>query len=108
MFEELQLCSWAVAHHLSATFAEERARYLTYFAERGDSLLTLTAKANKLIHVARQLSLCPDVGAAVKRLSADQGRRDRSVTWTEARSALGSDEVLDRYASVVPLSGLVA
>lgn len=82
MFEELHLCSWAVARHLSAPFAEERARYLTYCAERGDSLLTLTAKANKLIHVARQLSLCRDVGAAVKRLSADHCRRDRSVTWT--------------------------
>lgn len=83
MFEELHLCSWAVARHLSAPFAEERARYVTYCAERGDSLLTLSDKANKLIHVARQLSLCPNVGVAVRRLSAvDQGRGDRDLAWT--------------------------
>lgn len=82
MFEELHLCPWAVARHLDAPFADERARYLTYCAERGDSLLTLAAKASMLIHVARRLSLCPDVGVAVKRLSAvGQGRGDRGAAW---------------------------
>jgi hypothetical protein len=54
MFEELHLCPWAVARHLDAPFADERARYLTYCAERGDSLLTLAIKASMLIHVARR------------------------------------------------------
>lgn len=84
MFEELHLCSWAVARHLNAPLADERARYLKYCAERGDSQLTLATKANMLIHVARQLSLCPDVGVALKRLSAaDQGGGDRDLAWTQ-------------------------
>ena len=82
MFEELHLCPWAVARHLDAPFADERARYLTYCAERGDSLLTLAIKASMLIHVARRLSLCSDVGVAVERLSAvGRGGGDRGVPW---------------------------
>src|SRR5271167_3151780 len=82
MFEELHLCPWAVARHLNAPFADERARYLTYCAERGDSQLTVAMKANMLIHVARPLSLCPDVGLAVERLSAvGRGKGDRGVAW---------------------------
>jgi integrase/recombinase XerD len=80
MFEELHLFPWAVARHLNGPFADERARYLTYCAERGDSQLTLATKANMLIHVARRLSQCPDVGVAVERLSA-VGRGDRGVAW---------------------------
>jgi integrase/recombinase XerD len=83
MFEELHLCSWAVARHLDAPFADERARYLTYCAERGDSLLTLAMKASMLIHVARRLSLCSDVSVAVERLSAvGQRGGDRGAAWT--------------------------
>lgn len=83
MFEELHLYPWAVARHLDTPFAEERARYLTHCAKRGDSQLTLTTKANMLIHVARQLSLCPSVDVAVRGLNAaDQGRSDRDLAWT--------------------------
>ena len=83
MFEELNLFPWAAARHLNAPFADERARYLTYCAERGDCQLTLAMKANMLIHVARQLSLCRDVGVAVQRLSAvDQDSKDRGLAWT--------------------------
>jgi integrase/recombinase XerD len=82
MFEELHLYPWAVARHLNAPFADERARYLTYCAERGDSQLTLATKANMLIHVAWRLSLCPDVGVAVERLGAvGKGSGDRGVAW---------------------------
>ena len=99
MFEELHLCSRAVARHLSAPFAEERGRYVTYCAERGDSLLTLTNKANKLIHVALQLSQCPNVGVAVQRLSTvDQGRGGRDPAWArfDAGGASGSCSMCGR------------
>jgi len=82
MFEELHLCSWAVARHVNAPFVDERARYLTYCAQRGDSLLTLAIKANMLIHVAQRLSRCSDVGIAVQRLSAvGQRGGDRCIPW---------------------------
>src|SRR5207247_1180856 len=68
MFEELHLCAWALARHLNAPFANERARYLSYCAERGDSQATLASKANRLIYVARQLSKCPELDVAIARL----------------------------------------
>jgi len=110
MFEELRLCSWAVARHLSAPFAEERARYIRYCAERGDSLLTLTNKGNKLIYVARQLTMskCWRCGAAGTEHCRSRQRSSRSRLDGEARSALGARAVHDLCATVAPLSGLVA
>jgi len=108
MFEELHLCSWVVARHLNEPFVAERARYPTYCAERGDSKLTLTTKANIWIHVARKLSLCRDVNAAVKRLCAGvEGRGDRDSAWTRklVRRWGWLDRIHDRYASVAPLLG---
>src|SRR6058998_2956405 len=70
MFEELHLCAWALARHLNAPFANERARYLSYCAERGDSQATLASKANWLIYVAHQLSKCPELDVAIDRLRA--------------------------------------
>src|SRR2546428_2314464 len=68
MFEELHLCAWALARHLNAPFADERARYLCYCAERGDSQATLASKANRLIYVARQLSKCAELDVAIEPL----------------------------------------
>src|SRR5215831_6168930 len=82
MFEELHLCSWALARHLNAPFADERARYLSYCAERGDSEATLASKANRLIYVARQLSQCPEVDVAIERLRAVAcGGNKRELAW---------------------------
>jgi site-specific recombinase XerD len=84
MFEELHLCPWALARHLNAPFADERARYLSYCAERGDSQATLASKATRLIYVARQLSKCPELDVAIERLKAvDCGGQGREVAWIQ-------------------------
>jgi hypothetical protein len=84
MFEELHLCPWALARHLNAPFADERARYLSYCAERGDSQATLASKANRLIYVARQLSKCPGLDVAIERLGAvARGGQGLEFAWIQ-------------------------
>src|SRR2546427_5300473 len=82
MFEELHLCAWALARHLNAPFANDRARYLSYCAERGDSQATLASKANRLIYVACRLSKCPELDVAIERLRAvASGGEGRRLPW---------------------------
>src|SRR5438128_9180037 len=84
MFEELHLCPWALARHLNAPFADERARYLSYCTERGDSQATLASKANRLIYVARQLSKCRELDVAIERLRAVAcGDKGRECAWIQ-------------------------
>lgn len=84
MFEELHLCPWALARHLNAPLAEERAHYLSYCAERGDSQATLATKANRVIYVARQLSKCPNLDLAIERLGAVAcGEKSRALAWIQ-------------------------
>ncbi|PYS08797.1 MAG: integrase, partial [Acidobacteria bacterium] len=84
MFEELHLCAWALARHHNAPFANERARYLSYCAERGDSQATLASKANRVIYVARQLSKCPELDVAIERLRAVAcGGKGREFAWIQ-------------------------
>jgi hypothetical protein len=64
MFEELHLCAYGVARHRNAPFADERARYLSYCADRGDALATLQSKANRLVYI---------VSAAVRKCSKAGG-----------------------------------
>ena len=84
MFEELHLYPWALARHLNAPFAEERAHYLSYCAERGDSQATLATKANRLIYVTCQLSKCPNLDVAIERLGAVAcGENGRALAWIQ-------------------------
>src|SRR3989442_3576221 len=84
MFEELHLCAWALARHLNAPFANERARYLSYCAERGDSQATLASKANRLIYGARQLSKCPELDVAIERLrTVSCGGKGSEYAWIQ-------------------------
>lgn len=84
MFEELHLCPWALARHVKAPFADERARYMSYCAARGDSQATIATKANRLIYVARQLSKCPELDVAIGRLSVVAcGGKGREFAWIQ-------------------------
>lgn len=84
MFQELHLCPWALARHFNAPFAEERAHYLSYCAERGDSQATLASKAKRLIYVARQLSKCRTLDVAIERLGAvARGEKGRALAWIQ-------------------------
>jgi integrase/recombinase XerD len=94
MFEELHLCAYGVARHRNAPFADERARYLSYCADRGDALATLQSKANRLVYIARWLSACPNLEAAIEQLKAIAHCRDDreyaaiqrlNTRWTQER-----------------------
>jgi hypothetical protein len=60
-------------------FRDERTRYLSYCAERGDSQATLASKASRLIEVARQLSKCPELDVAIERLKPCGGKSCESA-----------------------------
>src|SRR2546429_7047910 len=93
MFEELHLYPWALARHLNAPFAEERAHYLSYCAERGDSQATLATKANRLIYVTCQLSKCPNLDVAIERLGAVAcGENGRALAWIQKRTTRWSQK----------------
>ena len=79
MFEDLFTRPSALARHRDAPYGDERARYLAYCAQRGDSHATLLLKARTLVWVARQLG----------------GSSTLSVTIDQVRAAAGSEE--DRW-----------
>jgi integrase/recombinase XerD len=56
MFEQLFKRAAAVARHLMAPYAEERARYLQYCKQRGDSGSTVLSKAHDLLWISGKLS----------------------------------------------------
>jgi integrase/recombinase XerD len=56
MFDRLFTRVSTVAHHSTAPYAEERARYLRYCERRGDSRSTILCKAHDLLWISRKLS----------------------------------------------------
>lgn len=56
MFERLATRASTVARHVTAPYAEERARYLQYCERRGDSRSTLLRKTRDLLWISRKLS----------------------------------------------------
>jgi integrase len=70
MFEQLFERPSAVARHTSAPYPDERRRYLTYCAQRGDSRSTLLLKAEDLLWVARKLSVYPDLRVTIQQVRA--------------------------------------
>ena len=56
MFDRLFSRASAVARHITAPYAEERARYLQYCERRGDSKSTVLRKAHDLLWISRKLS----------------------------------------------------
>ena len=56
MFDRLFSRASTVARHITAPYAEERARYLQYCERRGDSRSTVLCKAHDLLWISRKLS----------------------------------------------------
>jgi integrase/recombinase XerD len=83
MFDQLFEKTSVVADHVNAPYAEERMRYLSYCARRGDSRSTLLLKARELLWVARKLSAYPDLRVTIQqiRVAADD--------WQERERACG-------------------
>jgi len=76
MFEDLFTRPSALARHRDAPYLDERARYLAYCAQQGDSRATVLLKARTLVWVARRLC----------------GYSTLSVTIDQVRAAAGSSE----------------
>ncbi|MGF6606277.1 hypothetical protein OKW45_001177 [Paraburkholderia sp. WSM4175] len=83
MFEQLFERPSAVARHASAPYPDERRRYLTYCAQRGDSRSTLLLKADDLLWVARKLSVYPDLRVTIEQV------RTVAHPWNDRERACG-------------------
>lgn len=70
MFEQLFKRPSVVARHANAPFADERRRYLTECAQRGDSCSTLLLKAQDLFWVAHKLSVYPNLQLTIQQVRA--------------------------------------
>jgi integrase/recombinase XerD len=86
MFEDLFTRPSALAQHRTAPHAEERARYLTHCAQRGESRQTLRHKARELLWVARQLHEYPTLDITIEQVSTAAHRGENcDRPWTERR-----------------------
>jgi len=83
MFNELFKRPWVVARHATAPFAEERARYLDYCRQRGDTRATLSLKAQELLWVARRLSRYSSLEVTIEQVRAV------ATDWRDRESACG-------------------
>ncbi len=80
MFDQLFARASTVRRHATAPYAEERARYLQYCEQRGDSRSTVLRKAHDLLWISHQLS-CSDLPIAVDQVrEIVLGGRDRQRT----------------------------
>jgi site-specific recombinase XerD len=86
MFEDLVTRPSALARHRDAPYAEERARYLAYCAQRGDSRATLLLKARTLVWVAHTLRASPALSVTLDQVNAGACRAaDRDPHWARRR-----------------------
>ena len=86
MFEDLFTRPSALARHRDAPYAEERARYLAYCAQRGDSPTTLQLKGRTLLWVARQLRVYPTLHITIDQVKAVSGEEfDPKNRWRRRR-----------------------
>jgi site-specific recombinase XerD len=80
MFEQIFKSPYHVARHAAAPYAEERRRYLTECARRGDTKVVVRQKAEELYWVACKLSVYGDLHvtlAQVRAAALDCDWRDR-------------------------------
>jgi site-specific recombinase XerD len=70
MVDQLFKRASTIARHGTAPFAEERARYLEYCEQRGDSHSQKLRKAHDLLWVARKLNLCTDLQVTIDQVRA--------------------------------------
>lgn len=86
MFEDLFTRPSALAQHRTAAHAEERARYLSHCAQRGESRQTLRHKARELLWVARQLHEYPTLDITIEQVTTVAHRGENcDRPWTERR-----------------------
>lgn len=86
MFEDLFTRSSALARHQDAPHAGERARYLAYCAQRGDSRATLLLKARTLLWVAGQLRVYPTLNVTIDQVKAVAcGETGHDNRWRQKR-----------------------
>ena len=70
MFDQLFKRASTRAHHVTAPFAEERARYLDYCEFRGDSRSLQLRKAHDLLWIARKLNSHSDLQVTIDQIRA--------------------------------------
>lgn len=70
MFGQLFKRASTIARHVTAPFAEERARYLEYCEQRGDSRSQRLRKAHDLLWIARRLNLQTDLQITIDQVRA--------------------------------------
>jgi len=94
MFTQLYRSPSALARHLSAPYAQERARYLLHCANQGYSKATLLLKARELLWVARKLSAYGSLQVTIEQIETGaQGWHEREqacgqplhIQWTRVR-----------------------
>lgn len=82
MFDQLFTLPKVIARHANAPYAEERAKYLSYCHQRGDTRGTLLMKAHDLLWVAHRLQRYPDLDISMAQLLAvSTDWRDRELAY---------------------------
>jgi integrase/recombinase XerD len=70
VFDQLFKRASTISRHVTAPFAEERARYLDYCELRGDSHWLKLCKAHDLLWIARKLTLRTDLQVTIGQVRA--------------------------------------
>lgn len=83
MFDQLFTKTNVVARHTNAPFANERAQYLQYCKQRGDTHATLMLKARELYWIALKLGKFPNLDISMAQLQGVAGQ------WQDRESACG-------------------
>lgn len=82
MFDQLFTLPGVIARHANAPFAEERAKYLDYCKQRGDTHGTLLMKAHELLWAAYKFQKYPDLDISMAQLIAVANDwRDRELSY---------------------------
>ena len=70
MFDQLYKSASAVARHVAAPYADERARYLDHCVHRGDCPAVVLAKASDLLWIVSNAGLNPDLQSTIEQIRA--------------------------------------
>jgi len=83
MFDQLFKQPRVIARHANAPFAEERAQYLHYCKQRGDTRATLLLKAREMLWIARKLQRYSNLEISMAQLWGVTGH------WWDREAACG-------------------
>lgn len=93
MLDKIFKQSFQIARHLAAPYLQERERYLTACAERGDKRAILMCKAEELYWIASKLSVYGDLHLSLDQVQAaalDWDWRDRERACGRKLKVVGS------------------